>query len=95
MRRYQNQQCNNDNVISYKEINNDNVRRYNKVKKVDHIADHLVRKFKAPGSRNFFCKCAWKMSEDEIWSTYEQANKPKVKFPLKYFITVCTIKMAK
>ena len=41
--------------------------------KVDNIADHLVRKFEAPGSRDFFCKCAWTLSEDEIWTAYEQA----------------------
>ena len=44
--------------------------------RVDNIADHLVRKFGAPGSRNFFCKCAWKLSEDDIWSAYEQAHLP-------------------
>lgn len=63
--------------------------------KVDNIADHLVRKFEAPGSRDFFCKCAWNLSEDEIWTAYEQAHKPKIKFPLKYFITLCSIKMGK
>ena len=67
----------------------------NRVARVDRIADHLVRKFEAPGSRNFFCKCAWKLSEDEIWSTYEQAHGEKIKSPLKYFISVCMIKMAK
>lgn len=67
----------------------------NRANKVDRVADHLVRKFKAPGSRNFFCKCAWRMSEDEIWSTFEQANGPKIKCPLKYFITLCSIKMKK
>lgn len=61
--------------------------------RVDRIADHLVRKFNAPGSRNFFCGCAWKMSEDEIWSIYEQSQGPKVKNSLGYFITLCQIKM--
>lgn len=64
-------------------------------RRVDNIADHLVRKFDAPNSRNFFCKCAWKLSEDEIWTTYEQAHRPKVNEPLKYFIAVCLIKMNK
>ena len=63
--------------------------------KVDNIADHLVRKFGAPNSRNFFCKCAWKLSEDEIWTAYEKAHSPKVKAPLKYFITLCSIKMGR
>ena len=67
----------------------------NRAARVDRIADHLVRKFEAPGSRNFFCKCAWKMSEDEIWTTYEKAHGEKIKSPLKYFISVCMIKMEK
>ena len=61
--------------------------------KVDNIADHLVRKFNAPGSRNFFCKCAWKLSEDEIWTAFEQSHGPNVISPLKYFITLCMVKM--
>ena len=63
--------------------------------KVDRIADHLVRKFGAPGSRNFFCKCAWKMSENDIWSIYEQSQGDNVQYPLKYFISVCSIKMSR
>lgn len=67
----------------------------NRAIKVDNIADHLVRKFNAPGSRNFFCKCAWKLSEDDIWTAFEQSHGPKVKSPLKYFITLCMIKMSR
>ena len=67
----------------------------NRVARVDRIADHLVRKFDAPNSRNFFCKCAWKMSEDEIWSAYEKAHSPKIESPLKYFVSLCSIKMSK
>lgn len=66
-----------------------------KALKVDRIANHLVQKFEAPNSRSFFCKCAWNLSEDEIWSAYEISHKPKVKSPLKYFITLCVIKMNK
>lgn len=62
---------------------------------VDNIADHLVRKFGAPNSRNFFCKCAWNLSEDDIWTAYEQAHGPKVNNPLKYFIALCQIKMGR
>lgn len=69
--------------------------RDNRARKVDNIADHLVRKFDAPGSRNFFCKCAWKLSEDEIWTAYEQAHGKKIESPLKYFIALCMIKMGK
>lgn len=88
-----------DNVISLKEKYNDNVKGYTNTKAqqaqhVDNIADHLVSKFKAPDSRNFFCKCAWKLSEDDIWTAYEQATKPAIKAPLKYFITICSLKMS-
>lgn len=90
----------NDNVkTNVREYNvNDNVRHKSTINEraadVDRIADHLVRKFQAPGSRNFFCKCAWRLSEDDIWTAYEQAHGPKIKFPLKYFITLCQIKIA-
>lgn len=64
-----------------------------RAQRVDRIADHLVRKFNAPDSRNFFCKCAWNMSEDQIWTIYEKAHGPKIDNSLKYFIAVCQIKM--
>lgn len=60
---------------------------------VDGIADKLVRDFNAPASRAFFCKCAWTLSEDDIWTTKEYACRPEVKSPLKYFIRVCSDKM--
>lgn len=78
---------------------NDNVRSTSTIKAraadVDRIADHLVYKFKAPNSRPFFCKCAWKLSEDDIWTAYEKANSPKIEYPIKYFVTLCQLKMAK
>ena len=61
--------------------------------RVDRIADHLVSKFNAPNSRNFFCKCAWKLSEDEIWTAFEKSHRDGIDTPLKYFITLCLIKM--
>lgn len=97
-----NQQRHNDNdIVNLKEeynVNDNDIvkaknKRFSKVRKVDNLADNLVRKFKAPNSRNFFCKCAWKMSEDEIWTAYEQSHSPRVNNPLKYFIALCSIKM--
>lgn len=89
----------NDNVTLRESYNvNDNVSRSStkeRARMVDNIADHLVYKFKAPNSRNFFCKCAWKLSEDDIWTAYEKAHSPKIEYPLKYFITLCQIKMSK
>lgn len=61
--------------------------------RVDRIADNLVRKFNSPNSRNFFCKCAWKMSEDEIWTNYEKAQGKDVKNHLGYFIFLCKLKI--
>lgn len=61
--------------------------------RVDRIADNLVRKFGSPNSRNFFCKCAWKMSEDEIWTNYEKAQGEGVKNHLGYFIFLCKLKI--
>ena len=66
-----------------------------RVMRVDRIANHLVSKFKAPNSRNFFCKCAWNMSENDIWTIYEKTQAPNVKSPLKLFIFLCQIKMGK
>lgn len=56
-------------------------------------ADKLVAKFQAPASRPFFCKCAWKLSEDTIWSAYEYATRPGVSNPVKYFVAICKSKM--
>lgn len=64
-----------------------------RARQVDNIADNLVRKFDAPNSRPFFCKCGWRLSENDIWIAYEQAHGSKVDNPLKYFIALCQIKM--
>ena len=60
--------------------------------KANRVAAHLVVKFKAPGSLAFFRKCAWRLSEDEIWTTYELSQRSSVKNPLAYFIAVCSRK---
>lgn len=62
-------------------------------RQVDNIADKLVRDFNAPNCRAFFCKCAWKLSEDDIWTTKEYACRPGITSPLKYFVHVCSDKM--
>lgn len=55
----------------------------------EQIARRLVEKFNAPSSYNFFLKCAWRLSEGFIWSTYESANRPDIKSPIRYFVAVC------
>ena len=82
---------NNDNVIGVELSTGGNMRE--RAERVDAIADSLVKKFDAPTSRDFFCKCAWKLSENDIWCAYEQAHGKKIKSPLKYFVAVCNIKM--
>lgn len=98
-----NEQCrfslktNNDNVITMlevEELNRKNRSRRNTMR-VDSLADMLVDKFRAPASRNFFCKCAWNLSDDEIWSTFERANKTGIEKPINYFVRSCSEMMKK
>lgn len=62
--------------------------------KATRIADELLRRFGAPNSYKFFLKCGWRLSEDFIWTTYEQAHGKSVKQPLFYFVAVCNRKMS-
>ena len=67
-------------------------RRYEQGKKVEWIADELIKKFNADQkSRPFFCKVAWRLSEARIWYNAEQATKPNAKItnPLGLFIYLC------
>lgn len=64
-------------------------RKNPKISQVDYIADKLVDIYKAPGSRNFFCKCAWHLSEDIIWSAVEDSRKKGVDSPIALFIFIC------
>lgn len=64
-------------------------------------AKYLVDKFErrgcldARGSYYFFVKCFRNLSEDTIWSIYEESTcNPKVKSPIKYFIGACRNQMA-
>lgn len=67
--------------------------RKDRAARVDRIADHLVKKFDAPQSRGFFCKCGWKLSEAKIWDIYERAHTPGIEKPIKYFVALCQIEM--
>lgn len=57
-----------------------------KVKKTEYIADKLVKIFDAPDSRKYFLKCAWHLSEDEIWSIVEETEHKGVTNPIGLFI---------
>lgn len=60
-----------------------------RVRNTDYVADKLVKIYNAPGSRNFFLKCAWHLSEDIIWTAVENSRKKTVKSPVKYFVAIC------
>lgn len=65
------------------------------IDRADRIADRLVGKLSAPECRSFFCKCAYKLSENEIELLLENATKPNIKSPKKYFTRTANILMSK
>lgn len=61
---------------------------YEQGKRVEILADELLRKLSADTkSRPFLCKVAWKLSEARIWYNVEQALKGKN--PMGLFIYLC------
>lgn len=65
-------------------------------------ARYLVEKFESLGCTdafncyNYFVKCFKSLSENTIWSIYENAsNNPSIKSPIKYFIAACRNQMQK
>jgi hypothetical protein len=67
-----------------------------------HKARYLVEKFMALGCDDapncfyYFVKCFKNLSENTIWSIYENAaNNPQIKSPIKYFIGACRNQMQK
>lgn len=68
---------------------NDNVNtRIIRTKRAQRIAGDLERKFGGDARKchNFFLKCAWRCSENTIWSAVE-ASHGKTS-PIKYFISI-------
>lgn len=72
-----------------------NEKKSPKAMSTEVIADRLVEIFDAPQSRNFFLKCAWHLSEDQIWTAVENSQKPKVKSPVRYFVSCCSKELEK
>lgn len=60
-----------------------------RAKSTEMVADRLVEIFNAPQSRNFFLKCAWHLSEDQIWTAVENSQRPRIKSPIRYFVACC------
>lgn len=79
----------NVNEASFRSNFNVNDKRRAKVQRVQRIAADLEKKFggDAANCHNFFLKCAWRFSEDFIWSTFEAASHGKTS-AIKYFIAV-------
>ena len=62
--------------------------------KQERIAWKVVEKLDDPKSYQFFLKCAWHLSEDEIWSTVEVATrKTGVKNPARYATAILKRKL--
>lgn len=58
------------------------------------IAFRLQKEFHAPQSYAFFLKCAWHLTESEIWNAVEVSRRPYIKAPIKYFVKTCANLMA-
>lgn len=69
--------------------------KVNKARHVDEMADRLVRIYKAEGSRQFFLKCCWYIEENRIEEIIQKSKRPKIKVPLKYFVSSCHNEMLK
>lgn len=72
-----------------------NDRKSARAKSTEMVADRLVEIFGAPQSRNFFLKCAWHLSEDQIWTAVENSQKSRIKNPVKYFVACCSKELSK
>lgn len=66
-----------------------NEKKSARAKSTEMLADRLVEIFGAPQSRNFFLKCAWHLSEDQIWTAVENSQRSSIKSPIRYFVTCC------
>lgn len=71
-------------------INDSKSRKSRKVVQTEYIANKLQSEFHAPQSYAFFLKCAWNMSEGDIWEAVEASKRPWIKSPVKYFVKTCS-----
>lgn len=74
---------------NYNYYSNDNERRYAKSRRVEEIADTLMKRLNlSDGSRPFMCKVAWRLPEATIWRNMETALKSD-RNPAGLFIFLC------
>lgn len=57
-------------------------------------ANALIAIFNAPYCRNFFLKCIYHLTADEIQQAVDYANRPYIISPVKYFNKVCKQKLS-
>lgn len=58
-------------------------------------ADALISYFQAPNCREFFLKCIYHLTEEEINKAIENSGRPYVNSPVKYFNKACKQMMLK
>lgn len=59
------------------------------------IAEKLLQRLGEPKSWKFYLKCAYHLSEAQIWEFVDLATKPSVKSPNKYFVFLANREMNK
>lgn len=87
-----NEKFNKLNFNDYNDISVENSKPVEKSKRAletETIAFRLQKEFHAPQSYAFFLKCAWHLSEAEIWNAVEASKRPWIKAPIKYFVKSC------
>ena len=75
------------NVAQKKELkNNDIVNRGNKERRIEYIANELVKKFNSPQSYKLFCRIAYKNPETLIWRYVGEVKERSANNPAGYFV---------
>ena len=59
------------------------------------IAEKLLQKLGEPKSWKFYLKCAYHLSEAQIWDFVALATRPSVKNPNRYFVFLANKEMNK
>lgn len=73
-----------------KSVANTSGKSQEKIRRAQRIADSLVRKFGPRSNKcyKYFCKCAYRLPEYQIWNYVEDSHKPRIKNSLAYFLSV-------
>ena len=64
-------------------------------KMAEDRAEALISYFNAPNCREFFLKCIYHLTDEDIYKAIENASKPYVNSPVKYFNKTCKQMMLK